>query len=74
VLVHSPLIGPTSWLPVADTLERRGRVVVVPSLLSVAGARAPQWRHLPESLRLATRDLQGPIMLVAHSALQASFR
>jgi hypothetical protein len=67
VLVHSPLLGPTSWRPAADALERRGRVVVVPSLLSVAGARAPQWRHIPEAVQLATSDLQGPIMLVGHS-------
>jgi hypothetical protein len=67
VLVHSPLLGPTSWLPAADALERRGRVAVVPSLLSVAGAPAPQWRQIPEAVQLATRDLQGPIMLAGHS-------
>jgi hypothetical protein len=67
VLVHSPLIGPTSWLPVADELERRGRVVVVPSLLGVAGAPAPQWRQVPETVRLATSHLQRPIVLVGHS-------
>lgn len=67
VLVHSPLIGPTSWLPVADELKRRGRVVVVPSLLGVAGAPAPQWRHIPETVRLATSHLEGPIVLVGHS-------
>jgi hypothetical protein len=68
VLVHSPLIGPTSWLPVADALERRGRVTVVPSLLSVADAPTPQWRHIPETVQLATTDLQGPIMLAGHSS------
>jgi hypothetical protein len=67
VLVHSPLIGPTSWLAVADALERRGRVVVVPSLLTVASAPVPQWRHIPETVQLALSDLQGPIVLVGHS-------
>jgi len=66
-MLHSPLIGPTSWLRVADELERRGRVVVVPSLVGVAGAPAPQWRHIPETVRLATSHLQGPIVLVGHS-------
>ena len=44
VLVHSPLVGPTSWLPVARELERRGRVAVVPLLLGVAEAPEPRWR------------------------------
>jgi hypothetical protein len=67
VLVHSPLVGPTSWRPVADELERRGRVVVVPSLLGVAEAPAPQWRHVPEAVRLATTHLREPIVLAGHS-------
>jgi hypothetical protein len=42
VLIHSPLIGPKTWLPVADELVRRGREALVPSLLGVAAAPAPQ--------------------------------
>ena len=67
VLVHSPLVGPTSWLPVAQELERRGRAAVVPTLLGVAEAPAPQWRHVPDAMRAATSDLQEPIVLVGHS-------
>jgi len=67
VLVHSPLVGPTSWLPVARELERRGRVVVVPSLCGVAEAAAPQWRHVPEAVRVATGHLQRRVVLVGHS-------
>jgi hypothetical protein len=67
VLVHSPLIGPTSWLPVAQELERRGRAAVVPSLLGVAEAPAPQWRYVPDAMRVATSDLRRPVVLVGHS-------
>jgi hypothetical protein len=67
VLVHSPLVGPTSWVPVARELERRGRVAVVPSLLGVAEAPEPQWRHVPDAVRTATRDLRQRIVLVGHS-------
>jgi pimeloyl-ACP methyl ester carboxylesterase len=67
VLVHSPLVGPTSWLPVARELERRGRAAVVPTLLGVAEAPAPQWRHVPDAMRAATSHLQEPIVLVGHS-------
>jgi hypothetical protein len=67
VLVHSPLVGPTSWLPVAHEVERRGRAAVVPSLLGVAEASVPQWRHVPDAVRAATSHLQEPIVLVGHS-------
>ena len=67
VLVHSPLVGPTSWLPVAEELERRGRAAVVPSLLGVAAAPAPQWRHVADAVRIATSHLQQRIILVGHS-------
>jgi hypothetical protein len=67
VLVHSPLVGPTSWLPVARELERRGRAAVVPSLLGVADAPEPQWRHVPDTVRMATCHLERRVILVGHS-------
>jgi pimeloyl-ACP methyl ester carboxylesterase len=67
VLIHSPLVGPGTWMPVARELEQRGRHVVVPSLLGVADAPAPQWRHCPEAVRAATRHLPGSLILVGHS-------
>jgi hypothetical protein len=67
VLVHSPLVGPTSWLPVARELGRRGRVAVLPSLLGVAEAPEPQWRRVPDAVRTATSELRAPIVLVGHS-------
>jgi pimeloyl-ACP methyl ester carboxylesterase len=68
VLVHSPLVGPTSWLPVAQELERRGRAAVVPSLLGVAEAAEPRWRHVANAVRSATSHLQQRIVLIGHSA------
>lgn len=67
VLIHSPLVGPTTWLPVADELARRRREAVVPSLLGVAAAPAPQWRHVPEAVRAATAETAAPVVLVGHS-------
>src|ERR687895_2600520 len=67
VLIHSPLVGPTGWLPVADELVRRRREAVVPSLLGVAAARAPQWRHVPDAVRAATAETAAPVVLVGHS-------
>jgi hypothetical protein len=67
VLVHSPLVGPTTWSQVARELEQREREAVVPSLLGIARAEAPQWRHAPEAVRAATASTPGPIVLVGHS-------
>jgi pimeloyl-ACP methyl ester carboxylesterase len=67
VLVHSPLVGPTSWLPVAQALERRGRIAAVPSLVGVAEAPEPQWRHVSDAVRRATGHLRQRIVLVGHS-------
>jgi pimeloyl-ACP methyl ester carboxylesterase len=67
VLLHSPLVGPASWAPAAHELELRGRAAVVPSLLGVAEAAAPQWRHVPDAVRGATSDLRGRVVLVGHS-------
>jgi hypothetical protein len=67
VLIHSPLVGPGTWVPVANELERRGRHVVVPSLLGVADAPPPHWRRCPDAVRAATKCIAGPLMLVGHS-------
>jgi alpha-beta hydrolase superfamily lysophospholipase len=67
VLIHSPLVGPMTWSRVADELGRRGRETVVPSLLAVADAEAPQWRRVPEAVRAATARIPNPIILVGHS-------
>jgi pimeloyl-ACP methyl ester carboxylesterase len=67
VLIHSPLVGPTTWSPLADELERRGRQAVVPSLLGVADAPSPQWRHAPAAVRATTSGAGSPAVLVGHS-------
>jgi hypothetical protein len=67
VLIHSPLVGPTTWLPVAREFEQRGRNALVPSLLGLTEAEAPQWRHIPEAVRGATAGTAKPAILVGHS-------
>jgi pimeloyl-ACP methyl ester carboxylesterase len=67
VLIHSPLVGPSTWLPVARELEGRGARALVPSLLAAATAPVPQWRQCVEIVRAATSGVPGPIVLVGHS-------
>src|SRR3954447_4643218 len=41
VLVHSPLVGPTTWRWVADVLSTAGHETVVPDLRAVAASGLP---------------------------------
>jgi hypothetical protein len=41
VLVHSLVLGPQTWAPVAARLTASGAAVMVPSLLDVADADPP---------------------------------
>jgi pimeloyl-ACP methyl ester carboxylesterase len=68
VLIHSPLVGPTTWSPVARELERRGREAVVPSLLGLADAEAPDWRQAAGAVRAATAWTAAPVVLIGHSS------
>ncbi|HEY7432553.1 MAG TPA: alpha/beta hydrolase [Streptosporangiaceae bacterium] len=43
VLIHSPLVGPRTWLPVAEHLRDLGHEVTAPSLLAVGDADPPFW-------------------------------
>ena len=49
VLIHSPSVGPSSWLPVAQRVRAAGCEVAVPSLLGIGetGARAAGWDDHP---------------------------
>src|SRR6266566_4846249 len=67
LLIHSPLVGPSTWTPVARELERRGRQAVVPSLLGAATAPPPRWRYCIDAVRAATSTLANQIVLVGHS-------
>ena len=67
VLVHSPLVGPSTWQPVAQELEGHDRTALVPSLLGVAGSPAPQWQHVCSVVTASTAQITGSVVLVGHS-------
>ena len=46
VLVHSPLVGPLTWEPVAERLRSGGRFVICPSLAGVTDGGPPYYRRL----------------------------
>jgi hypothetical protein len=70
VLVHSLLLGPLSWTPVAARLASSGAVTATPSLVDVTSADEPPfWPRVVATVNDAIAQLpQGePIVIVAHS-------
>ncbi|MBR7827677.1 alpha/beta hydrolase [Actinospica sp. MGRD01-02] len=69
VLVHSLLLGPSTWLPVADRLTGAGYQACVPSLLKVGEGAPPYWPRAVDAVRAEVGLLPAavPIVLVAHS-------
>jgi hypothetical protein len=65
VLVHSPLVGPTTWSLVADELGTRGVSVALPTLYQDEGA--PYWRLHAEAVAAQVADAGRPLVLVGHS-------
>ncbi|MDQ6820390.1 MAG: hypothetical protein M3076_08665, partial [Actinomycetota bacterium] len=64
VLIHSPLLGPTSWSLVAQDLARGGHQTLTPSLLGIANAPQPHWRYVLSAVRAATMGIDAPVVLV----------
>src|SRR5690349_9225943 len=70
VLVHSLLLGPRSWAPVAAALADRGAAAVVPSLAGVTDLDDPPfWPGVAERVGAAIGRLPAgrPVVVVAHS-------
>jgi hypothetical protein len=69
VLVHSPSVGPSTWLPVAGRLREAGYQAAVPSLLAIGAGGPPFWPHVVAAVRagLTGTSPDQPLVLVAHS-------
>lgn len=69
VLVHSPLVGPSSWLPAADELRARGHAVLVPTLVDALASTDRDYHQvLGKTVYDAIRgQLDPPVVLVVHS-------
>jgi hypothetical protein len=69
VLIHSPLVGPMTWQPVAEILRQKGSEVFCPELTSPAHSETAYWRYhatqIAESLKSVPKAQQ--VFLAAHS-------
>ena len=68
VLLHSPLVGPSTWMAVAPLLQARGHGVAVPDLTPIMAEDGPYYPALAEAAAAAISD---PAVLVAHSGAGA---
>ena len=68
VLVHSLVLGPTTWKPVEEVLRQRGHAVDLPRLIGVTTQPVPSAPHISEivakTVNVAPRE---PIAVVTHS-------
>jgi Alpha/beta hydrolase family len=69
LLVHSPVVGPTTWSPAADVLRGNGFRCVVPDLTSVATSGPPYYSKFSAAAADAIDD--DPVVLIGHSAAGA---
>jgi pimeloyl-ACP methyl ester carboxylesterase len=69
VLIHSPLVGPTTWEPVAVALRERGQEVVVPALWDNDTPDPPYWQQHAEAVTRALGAVAAarPVILAGHS-------
>ncbi len=71
LLVHSPLVGPDTWRPVAEALLRRGHAALVPELPAVVEAGRPYWAQHAEAAARVAQTAGAPLVLVGHSGAGA---
>lgn len=69
VLIHSPLVGPSTWQRVAHELQTEGLEVSVPALHDTEGSGLAYWQQhataMPQALGTVPADR--PLILVGHS-------
>ena len=73
VLLHSPLVGASTWRPVAEVLRSRGRAVLLPSLADAFAGPGPYYPRLVSAAAdaIAAGAGRGPLVLVGHSGAGA---
>ena len=67
LFVHSPLVGPSTWAPVAAAARSRGSGVRVPDLTAVAESLPPFWETMVRQAVDAAADSNDRVVVVGHS-------
>jgi hypothetical protein len=69
VLVHSPVVGPATWAPVASELKALDHKALVPDLHPTEGGDGPFWQRHAQAVAEVMRSLPAgeELVPVAHS-------
>lgn len=67
LLVHSPLLGPSSWRRVATHAGELGFELALPDMTDVANAAQPRGKHFVAAAAEAGQSLRHPRLVVGHS-------
>jgi hypothetical protein len=67
LLVHSPVVGPTTWAGAAQALQHNGFQCVVPDLTTVVSAGPPFHQRLAAAAAQGVGDGRS-VVVIAHSA------
>jgi len=66
LFVHSPVVGPATWLATADVLRGKGFRCLIPDLTSVTASGPPYYSKLATAATAAVDD--DSLVLIGHSA------
>src|SRR5512138_862546 len=69
VLIHSPLVGVSTWQGVAHELQAEGLAVAVPDLYDTDDSSVAYWQQHAASVQQALKSVPGEqrLILVGHS-------
>jgi hypothetical protein len=71
LFVHSPVVGPSTWIYSAEVLQDSGFGCVVPDLTALATMNPPYYPKYAIAAAAAVDDTAGPVVVVGHSAAGA---
>jgi hypothetical protein len=71
LFVHSPVVGPSTWIYTAEVLRDSGFGCVVPDLTALATMDPPYYPKYATAAAAAVDEGSGPVVVVGHSAAGA---
>jgi pimeloyl-ACP methyl ester carboxylesterase len=71
LFVHSPVVGPSTWIYTAEVLQQNGFGCIVPDLTGVGTTGPPYYPKYAKAAGAAVDDGVDPVVLVGHSAAGA---
>jgi hypothetical protein len=71
LFVHSPVVGPSTWLYTAEVLQQNGFRCVVPDLTGVATMDPPFYPKYATTAAAGVEESSDPVVVIGHSAAGA---